>query len=96
MRELLESLGLVGGEIELVVSGERGLTLIVAGNLASGTFDVTILGNLGWAIAFLLLGTLLGSFVDAVGGEQPLTRSERPMVAFMHQRPVALFARQLE
>jgi hypothetical protein len=40
--------------------------------------------------------SLLGGFVDAVGGEQPLTRSERPIVAFMHQRPVALFARQLE
>jgi hypothetical protein len=44
----------------------------------------------------LLTQSLLGSFVDAVGGEQPLTRSERPMVAFMHQRSVALFARQLE
>jgi len=44
----------------------------------------------------LLTQSLLGSFVDAVGGEQPLTWSERPMVAFMPQRPVALFARQLE
>lgn len=44
----------------------------------------------------LLAQMMLDRFVDAVGGEQPLIRGERRMVAFTHQRAVALFARQLE
>ena len=44
----------------------------------------------------LLAQTLLDRFIDAVAGEQPLIRRERRMVAFTHQRAVALFARQLE
>lgn len=52
--------GLRGGLVGALV----GLALIVVWDLGAGEFDVTVLGNLGWAIAFLLLGTLLGSFVD--------------------------------
>lgn len=52
--------GLRGGLVGALI----GLALIVVWDLAGGEFDVTVLGNLGWAIAFLLLGTLLGSFVD--------------------------------
>ena len=44
----------------------------------------------------LLAQTLFDRFVDALGGEQPLIRRERWMVAFAYQRAVALFARQLE
>jgi PAS domain S-box-containing protein len=52
--------GVRGGLVGALV----GLALMVVWDLAAEEFDVTLLGNLGWAIAFLLLGTLLGSFVD--------------------------------
>src|ERR1039458_7742734 len=45
--------GLRGGLVGALV----GLALIVVWDLAAGELDVTVLGNLGWAIAFLLLGT---------------------------------------
>ncbi len=41
-----------------------GLALIGVWDLATHEFDVSVLGNICWAIAFLLLGTLLGHFVD--------------------------------
>jgi PAS domain S-box-containing protein len=41
-----------------------GLGLIGTWDFAAHDFDVSLLGNLCWVIAFLLLGTLLGSFVD--------------------------------
>jgi PAS domain S-box-containing protein len=41
-----------------------GAALIGTYDYAVHEFDVTLLGNLCWAIAFLLLGTLLGRFVD--------------------------------
>src|ERR1700690_32025 len=48
--------GLRGGLVSAVV----GLALIGTSDLVSRDFDVSVLGNVYWAIAFLLLGTLLG------------------------------------
>ena len=44
----------------------------------------------------LLAQLLFDRFVNCGRGEQPLTRSERRMIALTHQRAVALLARQLE
>jgi PAS domain S-box-containing protein len=41
-----------------------GIALIATWDFAAQEFDVSLVGNLCWAVAFLLLGTLLGSFVD--------------------------------
>jgi len=52
--------GLRGGLAGALVA----LAAIATYDFASGVFDVSLLGNLSWALAFLLLGTLLGRFVD--------------------------------
>jgi PAS domain S-box-containing protein len=52
--------GLRGGLAGALV----GVALISTYDLAVHVFDVSVLGKLCWAIAFLLLGTLLGTFVD--------------------------------
>jgi PAS domain S-box-containing protein len=52
--------GLRGGLVGALV----GVALIGTYDSATGVFDVTLLGDLCWATSFLLLGTLLGSFVD--------------------------------
>jgi PAS domain S-box-containing protein/putative nucleotidyltransferase with HDIG domain len=52
--------GLRGG----LVGASVGLALIGTYDLATGVFDVSVLGNVGWAVAFVLLGSLLGRFVD--------------------------------
>jgi PAS domain S-box-containing protein len=52
--------GLRGGLAGALV----GLALIATWDLSAQEFDVSVLGNLCWMVAFLLLGTLLGSFVD--------------------------------
>ncbi len=41
-----------------------GLALIAAWDVVGRDFDVSVLGNVCWLIAFLLLGALLGRFVD--------------------------------
>jgi PAS domain S-box-containing protein/putative nucleotidyltransferase with HDIG domain len=52
--------GLRGG----LAGALAGLVLIGVWDFATREFDVSVLGNACWAIAFLLLGTLLGRFVD--------------------------------
>jgi PAS domain S-box-containing protein len=52
--------GLRGGLTGALV----GLALIGTWDLAADDFNVSVLGDVCWAIAFLLLGTLLGHFVD--------------------------------
>jgi PAS domain S-box-containing protein len=52
--------GLRGGLAGALVA----CALIAVYDVAAGVYDVTPLGDACWAIAFLLLGTLLGSFVD--------------------------------
>jgi PAS domain S-box-containing protein len=52
--------GLRGGLAGALVA----LLLIATYDFATGVYDVSALGNVCWAIAFLLLGTLLGRFVD--------------------------------
>jgi PAS domain S-box-containing protein len=52
--------GLRGGLVGAVAA----LVLIGIYDLASGVFDVSFVGNVGWAVAFVLLGGLLGRFVD--------------------------------
>jgi PAS domain S-box-containing protein/putative nucleotidyltransferase with HDIG domain len=52
--------GLRGGVVGALV----GLALIGTWDAVAQEFDVSALGNLCWAIALLLLGSLLGRFVD--------------------------------
>ncbi|MGA2452564.1 MAG: HD domain-containing phosphohydrolase [Solirubrobacteraceae bacterium] len=52
--------GLRGGLAGALV----GLALIGTYDYTAAMFDATVLGDLCWAIAFLLLGLLLGSYVD--------------------------------
>jgi PAS domain S-box-containing protein len=52
--------GLRGG----LAGALAGLALIATWDLAAQDLDVSVLGNLCWVVAFLLLGTLLGRFVD--------------------------------
>jgi PAS domain S-box-containing protein len=52
--------GLRGG----LAGAVAGLALIGTYDFASGVFDVSFLGNVCWAFAFVLLGALLGRFVD--------------------------------
>jgi PAS domain S-box-containing protein len=52
--------GLRGGLVGALV----GLTLIATYDLATGVSDVSFLGNASWVVAFVLLGGLLGRFVD--------------------------------
>src|SRR5271154_4027215 len=52
--------GLPGGLAGALVA----CALIAVYDLTSAEFDVTTLGDVCWAIAFVLLGAVLGSFVD--------------------------------
>ena len=52
--------GLLGG----LAGALLGVTLIGTYDYTTEVWDVSALGNACWIIAFLLLGTLLGSFVD--------------------------------
>jgi PAS domain S-box-containing protein len=52
--------GLRGGLVGALVA----LALIAVYDVAVGVFDVSLLGNVGWAVAFVVLGGLFGRFVD--------------------------------
>jgi PAS domain S-box-containing protein len=52
--------GLRGGLVGALV----GVALIGTYDLAAGVLDVGLLGNVSWVVAFVLLGGLLGRFVD--------------------------------